>query len=119
MSTALTRTLYALADPTRREILRMLGERDMAAGEIGAQFDISAPSISHHLNTLKQAELVRAERRGQSIIYSLNATVVQECLQLLVEALGPKASPRRRASKAGKTGTVGKLGKLGKRETES
>jgi DNA-binding transcriptional ArsR family regulator len=96
MSTALTRTLHALADPTRREILRMLGERDMTAGEIGANFDMSAPSISHHLNTLKQAELVIAERRGQSIVYSLNATVVQEFLQTIVAALEPKKRARKR-----------------------
>jgi DNA-binding transcriptional ArsR family regulator len=63
----------------------MLNERDMTAGEIGARFDISAPSVSHHLSVLKQAELVRSERNGQTIVYSLNSTVVQEFLQQLLQ----------------------------------
>jgi ArsR family transcriptional regulator len=85
MELSLTRTLAALADPTRRAILQMLNERDMTAGEIGSRFRISAPSVSHHLNVLKQAELVRSERNGQTIVYSLNSTVVQEFLQQLLQ----------------------------------
>jgi len=81
----LSETLRALADPTRREILRLLGEGDRAAGEIAAAFDISAPSVSHHLSVLKQAGLVTSRREGQSIIYSLNSTVVQEFLQELMD----------------------------------
>ncbi|HET9223824.1 MAG TPA: autorepressor SdpR family transcription factor [Roseiflexaceae bacterium] len=81
----MNRTLAALADPTRRAILQMLNERDMTAGEISARFHISAPSVSHHLNVLKQAELVRSERNGQTIVYSLNSTVVQEFLQQLLQ----------------------------------
>lgn len=81
----LSETLRALADPTRREILRLLGEGDRAAGEIPAAFDISAPSVSHHLSVLKQAGLVTSRREGQSIIYSLNSTVVQEFLQELMD----------------------------------
>lgn len=81
----LSETFRALADPTRREILRLLNDGDLPAGEIAAAFDISAPSVSHHLNTLKQAGLVTARREGQSIIYSLNSTVVQEFLQELLE----------------------------------
>lgn len=84
MDLPLTRSLQALADPTRREIVRLLGERDMTAGEIAARFAISAPSVSHHLGVLKGAELVRAQRNGQTIVYSLNATVVQEFLQELL-----------------------------------
>jgi DNA-binding transcriptional ArsR family regulator len=85
MELSLSRTLAALADPTRRAILQMLNERDMTAGEIGARFQISAPSVSHHLSVLKQAELVRSERNGQTIVYSLNSTVVQEFLQQLLQ----------------------------------
>jgi DNA-binding transcriptional ArsR family regulator len=85
MELSLNRTLAALADPTRRAILQMLNERDMTAGEIGARFQISAPSVSHHLSVLKQAELVRSERNGQTIVYSLNSTVVQEFLQQLLQ----------------------------------
>ncbi len=78
-------TLQALADPTRRAILKMLGDGDLTAGEIAAQFAISAPSVSHHLNVLKGAELVRSQRNGQTIVYSINATVVQEFLQELLQ----------------------------------
>ena len=85
MELSLNRTLSALADPTRRAILQMLNERDMTAGEIGARFQISAPSVSHHLSVLKQAELVRSERNGQTIVYSLNSTVLQEFLQQLLQ----------------------------------
>lgn len=83
----MTDTLRALADPTRREIVRILDEGDLSAGEISARFSISAPSVSHHLGVLKGAGLVRSERRGQAIIYSLEATVVQEFLRELLQAL--------------------------------
>lgn len=62
----------ALADPTRRRIVEMLGARAMAAGEIGAQFDISAPAISQHLKVLKEAGLVSVEVAGQRRIYRLD-----------------------------------------------
>jgi DNA-binding transcriptional ArsR family regulator len=70
----------ALSDPTRRKILQLLKERDLTAGEIADQFNISKPSISHHLNALKQAHLVLDERQGQNIVYSLNLTVMQEAM---------------------------------------
>ncbi|MCU0492015.1 MAG: autorepressor SdpR family transcription factor [Chloroflexaceae bacterium] len=85
MDNALTKTMQALADPTRRAILDMLNNGDLSAGEIAARFPISAPSISHHLNVLKGAELVSSRREGQNIIYSLNATVVQEVMQQLMQ----------------------------------
>ncbi|WP_322495790.1 autorepressor SdpR family transcription factor [Chloroflexus sp.] len=85
MEQAITRTLHALSDPTRRAILQMLNERDMTAGEIAARFAISAPSVSHHLSVLKAADLVTAERHGQHMIYHLNATVLQEVLSLLLD----------------------------------
>ncbi len=76
----------ALADRTRRQILRMLRGGDMAAGEIAQQFDISWPSsISHHLKVLRQADLVLVERQGQELYYSLNTTVLQD---LVTEFLG-------------------------------
>ncbi len=77
--------MKALADPTRRDILKRLNAGDLAAGEIAAACDMTAPSVSHHLNVLKQAELVASRRAGQSIIYSLNSTVVQEFLQELLD----------------------------------
>lgn len=84
MSDALNTLFQALADPTRRQILTMLNEGDKTAGEIGAAFSISAPSISHHLNVLKSANLVTTRRNGQQIIYSLNTTVVQELMQTVM-----------------------------------
>ncbi|HHW68693.1 MAG: hypothetical protein PWP07_2414 [Epulopiscium sp.] len=70
----------ALSDKNRRKILKLLREKDMTAGEIAEKFDISKPSLSHHLNILKQAELVQTERQGQNIIYSLNTTAFQELI---------------------------------------
>jgi len=82
----------ALADPTRRKILRILSQGEMPAGEIGQQFQISGPSISHHFNVLKQAELIRGRRDGQQILYSLNTTVVQDAMALVFEVFA-KESP--------------------------
>lgn len=67
----------ALADPTRRHILELLRTKNLTAGEIAEHFDMTKPSLSHHLNTLKTAGLVEAERDGQNIIYSLNTSVLQ------------------------------------------
>jgi len=75
----------ALNDPTRREILQLLQERDMTAGEIVERFKISGPSISHHLDLLKQAKLVIAEKEGQYVYYSLNTTVVDEIMKWLIQ----------------------------------
>jgi ArsR family transcriptional regulator, arsenate/arsenite/antimonite-responsive transcriptional repressor len=82
---SLNDTFKALADPTRREILKMLNDKSLSAGDIAKAFNISKPSMSHHLNILKNAELVLAERDGQNIIYSLNASVLQEVVQQFME----------------------------------
>lgn len=83
-------TFKALADPTRRKILRLLREHDMTAGEIAEQFNISKPSISHHLNILKQSGLILDERKGQFILYSLNMTVFQEVMGWFSEIMDRK-----------------------------
>ena len=70
----------ALADPTRRRILELLKSGDLTAGELAAHFDISKPTLSHHLATLKAAGLVTDERHGQIIVYSLNTTVMQDLI---------------------------------------
>lgn len=75
----------ALNDPTRRKILELLQEKDMTAGEIADSFHISWPSVSHHLDLLKQAKLVMTEKEGQFIYYSLNTTVVDEILKWLLQ----------------------------------
>lgn len=74
----LTLVFKALADETRREILRLLQEGDRTAGEIAGRFDLTKPTISHHLGVLKHANLVQDYRRGQHVYYSLNTTVFQE-----------------------------------------
>jgi ArsR family transcriptional regulator len=78
----------ALSDGNRRKILRMLEKGNMTAGEIAEQFDISKPSISHHLNVLKQANLVQDMRKGQNIYYELNTTVFQDVLNWFHEIRG-------------------------------
>ena len=74
----------ALNDPTRREILELLKEKDLTAGEIADQFSISKPSISHHLDLLRQAGLVVSVKEGQYIYYSLNTTVMDEMLKWII-----------------------------------
>ncbi len=71
----------ALSDSTRRKILELLAKRDMNAGEIADYFNISKPSISHHLTILKNADLISDERKGQNIVYSLNTTVFQDVVR--------------------------------------
>lgn len=75
----------ALGDPTRRRILEILGDGDKNAGEIASAFDISKPSVSHHLVVLKNAELVLSTRQGQNIVYTLNATVLQQALKWFMD----------------------------------
>jgi len=86
----------ALADPTRREIIRLLGRGgELTAGQLSARFDISSPSMSHHFNVLKQADLVATRRDGQQIYYSLNTTVLQDLLTVMLDLLSvnPAAQP--------------------------
>ncbi|WP_439505087.1 autorepressor SdpR family transcription factor [Sediminibacterium sp.] len=75
----------ALNDATRREILELLRDRDMTAGEIADQFNMTKPSISHHLDLLKQADLVIANKEGQFIHYSINTTVMDEMLKWIMQ----------------------------------
>ncbi|MGV8138503.1 MAG: autorepressor SdpR family transcription factor [Mangrovibacterium sp.] len=80
----MNRVFKALNDPIRREILELLKERDMNAGEIADHFNITKPSISHHLDALKQADLVLSVKKGQFVNYTLNRTVVDEIIQWLM-----------------------------------
>lgn len=73
-------TFKALTDPTRRKIIELLKERDLTAGEIAQHFEMTKPSISHHLNLLKQAEIIVDEKKGQFVYYSLNTTVFQDVM---------------------------------------
>ncbi len=78
----------ALSDPTRREILRLLRERDMTAGELAARFPLAKSTLSGHFNVLKGAGLVVTERRGTVIGYSLNVSVFEEALAALLDLFG-------------------------------
>lgn len=80
---SLSKTFKALSDPTRREILRLLKNKDMPAGEVGSHFDITAPSLTHHLNILKNSGLITSQKKGQEVIYSLNMSVFEETATLL------------------------------------
>lgn len=73
-------TFKALGDPIRRDILKKLRKRSMTPSELAIHFPISKPSLSHHLNILKNADLIDGERQGQKIYYSLNATVFYDVM---------------------------------------
>lgn len=75
----------ALSDPTRRKVLQLLRSGSKTAGELAEAFDITKGSLSHHFNVLKAAELVRCERRGQQIVYSLNTSVFEDVAALLLD----------------------------------
>lgn len=75
----------ALDDPTRRAILDMLKAGDLTAGEIAEAFDMTKPSISYHLDLLKQADLVTTQKKGQFVYYSLNTSVLDDVIHWLVQ----------------------------------
>lgn len=85
---SLQKTVSALADPTRREILRLLKKGRMAAGEIAGHFPVSGASISRHLAVLREAELIRDTREGKFIYYELNASVLEEVMLWISELRG-------------------------------
>lgn len=74
----------ALNDATRREILELLKQKDLTAGEIADAFHISKPSISHHLDLLKRADLITSEKKGQFVTYSINTTILEDVLQWIL-----------------------------------
>ncbi len=79
-------TLFkALNDPIRRDILDLLKDKDMSAGDIADHFNIGKPTISHHLDLLRQAGLVTSDKQGQFIIYSISTTVLDEMLQWIYQ----------------------------------
>jgi DNA-binding transcriptional ArsR family regulator len=80
----------ALADPTRREILSQLSRGSMTAGDLWSLFPTTRASLSHHFNVLKAADLVRTERRGQTIVYSLNTSVVEEITTAVLDIFQPR-----------------------------
>ena len=85
---SLQRTMKALSDPIRREILNMLKRGRMAAGEIADKFDVTDASISRHLSVLKEADLIRDTREGKFIYYELNASVLEEIMIWIADLKG-------------------------------
>ena len=85
---SLQRTLKALSDPIRREILNLLKAGPMAAGDIAAKFDVTGAAVSRHLSVLKEAELIRDKRDGKFIYYVLNASVLEEIMLWITELKG-------------------------------
>lgn len=75
----------ALNDPIRRQILEILKEQNMTAGDISDRFDVGKPTISHHLDLLRQANLVTSEKDGQFVIYAINTTVLDEIMKWLLD----------------------------------
>ena len=84
----LQQTLKALADPTRREILNLLKQGKLSAGEITDHFDITAAAISRHLSVLKEADLIDDTREGKYIFYELNASVLEEIMLWISDLKG-------------------------------
>lgn len=80
MAGPLNEVFKAIADPTRREILRLLRHEEMSAGEVAGHFDMSKPTMSHHFAVLKGAGLITSRREGQTIWYSLDTTVLEDVL---------------------------------------
>ena len=84
----LQNTMRALADPIRREILNLLKQGRLSAGEITEHFDVTGASISRHLSVLKEADLIRDTREGKFIYYDLNASVLEEILLWISDLKG-------------------------------
>lgn len=81
-------TLKALSDPIRREILNLLKQGRMSAGDIVDRFDVTGASISRHLSVLKDADLIRDKREGKYIYYELNASVLEEIMLWIADLKG-------------------------------
>ncbi len=83
----LNEILGALTDPSRRKIIKLLSKKSLNAGQIGKHFDITAPSLSHHLATLRQADLVEQERQGRQLIYSLKRQTLEKTAEQILNLI--------------------------------
>lgn len=84
----------ALADPTRREVLKRLQAGPATAGELAEEFPQARATLSHHYNVLKAAGLVRSERRGQHVVYSLNTSVFEDLARMMADLFKPERRRR-------------------------
>jgi ArsR family transcriptional regulator, repressor of sdpIR and other operons len=88
----------ALGDPTRRKILKLLRAGSLSAGELAEKFHLSKPTLSHHFRVLRAAGLVRAERRGTSIVYTLQSNVLEDLAAELLDLVPASGRLQRRKS---------------------
>ena len=86
--TARNATFKAIADPGRREILRLLRKGEMTAGDLAERFDMTKPTMSHNFAVLKDADLITSRRDGQTIWYSLNTTVLEDVIAWAIDLSG-------------------------------
>lgn len=90
MSKSSNLAFKAIADPTRREILRLLRKHEMTAGDLAERFDMTKPTMSHHFAVLKEADLITGRRDGQTIWYELNTTVLEDVIAWAIDVSGGK-----------------------------
>ena len=90
MSKSSNLAFKAIADPTRREILRLLRKREMTAGDLAERFDMTKPTMSHHFAVLKEADLITSRRDGQTIWYELNTTVLEDVIAWAIDVSSGK-----------------------------
>jgi len=92
----LQHTLKAIADPLRRQILDMLKDGPMSAGEISEHFEVTAASVSRHLSVLKEADLIRDTRNGKYIIYELNTSVLEDIMLWITDLKGDSINDQKK-----------------------
>jgi DNA-binding transcriptional ArsR family regulator len=93
MAPSSNQAFKAIADPTRREILRLLRRGEMTAGDLAERFDMTKPTMSHHFSVLKEADLLTSRREGQQIWYGLNTTVVQDLMAWAMDLIRSEGEP--------------------------
>ncbi len=87
---SLSKTFAALSEPNRQKILDLLKKGEMSVNEIGKYLDITTPTLSHHLDILKRADLISSHRSGQQVIYSLNFSILEEVAEKIAKFLAVK-----------------------------
>jgi ArsR family transcriptional regulator len=94
-----TNPYQALADPTRREILKQLRGGSRTAGDIASAFPLTKPTLSHHFRVLEGAGLIRSERRGTAIVYTLQSSVLEDLAADLIDLATALRAPRRKPAR--------------------
>ena len=84
----MNKVFKALADPTRRQVLELLRQRPMLAGELAEHFPVSKPTMSAHFSVLREADLVEAERHGKTIVYRIKLSVLEDALLGFAKVFG-------------------------------